>query len=376
MASARSEIGGRLPAVAAPPASPTTEKAAIEPPPGPPGDAHRSLPTPFLTKTYQLVDDPAVDDVISWNEDGSTFVVWRPAEFARDLLPKYFKHNNFSSFVRQLNTYGFRKIVPDRWEFANDCFRRGEKELLSDIHRRKVQTSAPAPAIPTAIPIAIPASVVVSPTSSADEQVVSPNSPPGAGPSTSGRGGGASTELVEENNRLRKENERLNHELSQMKSLCDNIVVLMSKYGTQLPPQHQPEDGGGCSPAVEDKSTPTPPPPPSPLELMPLMRCSGEPDRLEERVRPEERRSPSPRLFGVPIGMKRGRVIEAEDGPAGTSADDQPHPWRAMGVKPEPAEPAPDASPSPPDRSPHRHHAHQHRWRPYSSYLPNQRVYN
>lgn len=69
------------------------------------GESQRSLPTPFLTKTYQLVDDSAVDDLISWNEDGSTFIVWRPAEFARDLLPKYFKHNNFSSFVRQLNTY-------------------------------------------------------------------------------------------------------------------------------------------------------------------------------------------------------------------------------------------------------------------------------
>ena len=69
------------------------------------GDSQRSIPTPFLTKTYQLVDDPAVDDLISWNDDGSTFIVWRPAEFARDLLPKYFKHNNFSSFVRQLNTY-------------------------------------------------------------------------------------------------------------------------------------------------------------------------------------------------------------------------------------------------------------------------------
>jgi heat shock transcription factor len=70
-----------------------------------PGESQRSLPTPFLIKTFQLVDDPAVDDLISWNDDGSTFIVWRPAEFARDLLPKYFKHNNFPSFVRQLNTY-------------------------------------------------------------------------------------------------------------------------------------------------------------------------------------------------------------------------------------------------------------------------------
>lgn len=69
------------------------------------GDSQRSVPTPFLTKTYQLVDDPSSDELISWNEDGTAFIVWRPAEFARDFLPKYFKHNNFSSFVRQLNTY-------------------------------------------------------------------------------------------------------------------------------------------------------------------------------------------------------------------------------------------------------------------------------
>jgi heat shock transcription factor len=63
------------------------------------------VPAPFLTKTFQLVDDPRTDHVVSWGEDGATFVVWRPPEFARDLLPNYFKHNNFSSFVRQLNTY-------------------------------------------------------------------------------------------------------------------------------------------------------------------------------------------------------------------------------------------------------------------------------
>jgi heat shock transcription factor, other eukaryote len=92
------------------------DQPAGEPPPPPPSNppppaegtgssSQRWVPTPFLTKTYQLVEDPEVDDVISWNEDGSAFVVWRPAEFARDILPTYFKHNNFSSFVRQLNTY-------------------------------------------------------------------------------------------------------------------------------------------------------------------------------------------------------------------------------------------------------------------------------
>lgn len=65
----------------------------------------KCTPPPFLLKTYMLVDDPATDDVVSWNSEGTAFVVWQPAEFARDLLPTLFKHSNFSSFVRQLNTY-------------------------------------------------------------------------------------------------------------------------------------------------------------------------------------------------------------------------------------------------------------------------------
>ena len=68
-------------------------------------ESQKSVPAPFLTKTYQLVDDPRTDHIVSWGDDETTFVVWKPPEFARDLLPNYFKHNNFSSFVRQLNTY-------------------------------------------------------------------------------------------------------------------------------------------------------------------------------------------------------------------------------------------------------------------------------
>ncbi|OIS97633.1 heat stress transcription factor b-4b [Nicotiana attenuata] len=69
-------------------------------------DCQRTImAAPFLTKTYQLVDDQSSNHIVSWGENDTTFVVWKPLEFAKEHLPNYFKHNNFSSFVRQLNTY-------------------------------------------------------------------------------------------------------------------------------------------------------------------------------------------------------------------------------------------------------------------------------
>lgn len=286
-------------------------------------ESQRSIPTPFLTKTYQLVDDSSVDDLVSWNEDGTSFIVWKPAEFARDLLPKYFKHNNFSSFVRQLNTYGFRKVVPDRWEFANDGFRRGEKNLLRDIQRRKILPAAgtamaTAVAAANTVTVAMAAPVrMVSPATSGDEQVVSSNSSPIAmnNGATVQRSTSCTTapELVEENDRLKKENMQLSNELSQLRGLCNNILAMMSNYATGFSRQLESSTSAATARGVvvtEGKI----------LDLLPIRNVSLAEENVVGNVggaagcettslmEPEVQAPHVPKLFGVSIGLKRCRT--------------------------------------------------------------------
>ncbi|XP_059646277.1 heat stress transcription factor B-3 [Cornus florida] len=182
-------------------------------------------PPPFLLKTYMLVEDPATDEVISWNADGTAFVVWQPAEFARDLLPTLFKHSNFSSFVRQLNTYGFRKVATSRWEFCNDMFRKGERDLLCEIRRRKAWTNKPQPHA---------ALQTVAKDQSDDDQRSS---------STSSSSGHSS--LVDENKRLKKENGILSSELSSMKKKCNELLDLVSIYTNSSSEKEEEESHEG-----------------------------------------------------------------------------------------------------------------------------------
>jgi heat shock transcription factor len=115
------------------------------PPPQPMEGLHENAPPPFLTKTFEMVDDPNTDHIVSWNRGGTSFVVWDLHSFSTILLPRHFKHSNFSSLIRQLNTYGFRKIEAERWEFANEEFLLGQRQLLKNIKRRNPFTPSSSP---------------------------------------------------------------------------------------------------------------------------------------------------------------------------------------------------------------------------------------
>ncbi|XP_041105086.1 heat shock factor protein 1 isoform X4 [Polyodon spathula] len=106
----------------------------------------------FLTKLWTLVEDPDTDPLICWSPSGNSFHVFDQGHFAKEVLPKYFKHNNMASFVRQLNMYGFRKVVhieqgglvkpeKDDTEFQHAYFIRGQEHLLENIKRKVTNVS-------------------------------------------------------------------------------------------------------------------------------------------------------------------------------------------------------------------------------------------
>lgn len=77
------------------------------------------------------------------------FLVEKHEEFAKTVLPRFYKHNTFASFVRQLNMYDFHKVPHiqqgvliaenehDLWEFSNPNFQRGRPDLLILVTRKR-----------------------------------------------------------------------------------------------------------------------------------------------------------------------------------------------------------------------------------------------
>ncbi len=107
---------------------------------------------PFVQKLSSFLNENTQNtDLIRWSDSGDSFIVVDEDEFAKTLIPELFKHNNYASFVRQLNMYGFHKKVglsdnsmraserknKNPSEYSNPYFKRGKPDLLWLIHKPK-----------------------------------------------------------------------------------------------------------------------------------------------------------------------------------------------------------------------------------------------
>lgn len=101
---------------------------------------------PFLLRLYQMVNDPSSNDVIYWNLKakpivgvpcGTAFTVIDNGRMEKELIPHFYKHSNFTSFIRQLNQYRFRKLDAKTWTFGHEFFLKEQPELLHNIKRKR-----------------------------------------------------------------------------------------------------------------------------------------------------------------------------------------------------------------------------------------------
>ncbi|KAF9990622.1 hypothetical protein BGZ75_000820 [Mortierella antarctica] len=115
----------------------------------------------FVDKLFKMVEDPAIQHLISWAKEGDMFYVYNCIKLSDTILPKFFKHNNWQSFVRQLNMYGFHKIYrydreesnmnrknpeTQRWQFYHPHFQRDFPHLRKNIKRKSARSINTAPA--------------------------------------------------------------------------------------------------------------------------------------------------------------------------------------------------------------------------------------
>ena len=96
----------------------------------------------FLQKLRDIVDKSGGPHCL-WGTAGDSLVVTDSSKFAVETLPLYFRTKNFSSFLRQLHFYGFRKTDRGKnaWEFRHAYFLKDKPELMSRIQRKVAGSS-------------------------------------------------------------------------------------------------------------------------------------------------------------------------------------------------------------------------------------------
>mmetsp|Transcript_26257 Transcript_26257/g.47318 ORF Transcript_26257/g.47318 Transcript_26257/m.47318 type:complete len:505 (+) Transcript_26257:159-1673(+) len=98
-----------------------------------------SVPT-FPAKMHAILTNPELADVVGWAPHGRSWRILKPRDFEIRVLPKYFEHSKFSSFVRQANGWGFRRMSQgyDKNAYFHEYFLRAMPWLCKKMRRPKV----------------------------------------------------------------------------------------------------------------------------------------------------------------------------------------------------------------------------------------------
>lgn len=105
----------------------------------------------FIPKTFDMVSvnfckqNPEYSKIISWSEAGDEIEIKSISQLCTQVLPHYFNHKSYQSFIRQLNKYGFEKVrvSPLSYDiYRNPYFIKGRKDLLSKIVMKRPDPNA------------------------------------------------------------------------------------------------------------------------------------------------------------------------------------------------------------------------------------------
>jgi len=96
---------------------------------------------PFPAKLMEVLDRGDMDESICWMPHGRAFAVLQPPVFVKEVLPRFFKQSKVTSFTRQLNLWGFKRITKgtDSGAYYHELFLRGRPRLCMMMRRQKIK---------------------------------------------------------------------------------------------------------------------------------------------------------------------------------------------------------------------------------------------
>jgi HSF-type DNA-binding len=99
---------------------------------------------PFPEKLHRMLDGverEGLTDIVSFFPHGRAFAIHKPRRFVTEVMPRYFRQSRLTSFQRQLNLYGFRRISqgPDNGGYYHELFLKGRIGLCVNMKRVKVK---------------------------------------------------------------------------------------------------------------------------------------------------------------------------------------------------------------------------------------------